>query len=77
MRAGRVFLDERGEGFARFRNFSFLSQFRGGLEIGKGQIESRLGSDFASLFLANLNVFLENVIISEPGGAAKDDDCEK
>src|SRR6266480_654934 len=77
MRAGRKFLDESGEGGARFRNFSFLSQFGRGLIFRQGQIESRFGSDFTALLFADLDVFLENKVVPEPGGAAEDDDCEK
>src|SRR2546430_7594425 len=77
MGAGRIFLDESSEGGARFRNFSFLSQFGRGLIFRQGQIESRFGCDFAALLLADLDVFFENKVVPEPGGAAEDDDCEK
>src|SRR6266404_6422404 len=77
MRAGRKFLNKSSESGARFRNFSFLSQFGRSLVFRQGQIESRFGSDFAALLLTDLNVFFENKVVPKPGGAAKDDDCEK
>src|ERR1700730_10823141 len=77
MGAGRKFLDESSKRGARFRNFSFLSQFGRGLIFRQGQIESRFGSDFAALLLPDLDVFLENKVVPKPGGAAEDDNCEK
>jgi hypothetical protein len=77
MRAGRIFLDKSCQCGARFGNLSFLAQFGRSLVLRQGQIESRFGSDLAALLFADLNVFLENEIVSEPSGTAEDDDCEK
>ena len=77
VRTGRIFLDVSGESGARFRNFSVLSQLGRGLIFRQRQINARFRRDFSALFFGDLNVFLENVVVSEPGGPAENDDCEK
>src|SRR5436309_9630164 len=77
MLSSRIFLDKRGEGGAGFRNFSFLPQFRRGFKFRQREIEPRFGSDFTALLFADLDIFFENKVVPEPGGAAEDDDCQK
>jgi len=59
------------------RNFSVLAQFGRLLKFRQGQIDARFGRDFAALLFTHLDIFLENKVVSEPGGAAENDNCEK
>ena len=70
-------MDERDERIASFGQFSVLSQLDCGLKFREANVRLRWRSNFSPLLLFQCDFFFDEGVVTEPGGAAEDDQCEQ
>ena len=66
-----------GQGRTRFRQFSFLPQFRRGLKFRQARVGLRLFLDFAALFRAHGQLGFNDDVVTKERGAAEDHHCQQ
>src|SRR6476646_2839976 len=72
-----IFLDECDERITSFGQFSILSQLGCRLKFRETDVRRGWRSNFAALLLFHCDLFFYKGIVTEPGGAAEDDQCEQ
>src|SRR5260370_33840437 len=77
MLSGGIFLDERDERIASFGQFPVLSQLCRRLKFRQTDVRRGWRSNFAALLLFDCDFFFDKGVVTEPGGSAEDDQCEK
>jgi hypothetical protein len=70
-------LDKGDERVASFGQFSVLAQLEGCLKFRQADVRRRWGSNFSTLLLFHCDFFFDEGVVTEPRGAAKDDQCEQ
>src|ERR1700751_2078270 len=73
MFSGGIFLNKCNERITSFGQFSVLSQLRCRLKLGKTDVRHRRWCDFSTLLFFYRDLFLYKRVVTEPGGAAEDD----
>src|SRR5207244_11143764 len=77
MFSGGIFLDERDRRIASFCQFSILSQLGRRLKFRQADVRRGWRSNFAALLLFHCDFLFYKGVVTEPGGAAEDDQCEQ
>src|SRR4029077_1082614 len=77
MLSGGIFLNKRDERVASFGQFSVLAQLEGCLKFRQADVRRRRWSNFSTLLLFHCDFFFDEGVVTEPRGAAKDDECEQ
>jgi len=72
-----IFLNQCNERIASFGQFSVLSQLRCRLKLGKTDVRHRGWCDFSTLLFFYRDLFFYKGFLTEPVGAAEDDQCQQ